>query len=62
MCIFVSCLIVVPLPLGKPPFAVKLNNNNNTTTTTTTNNNNISGCSGKAPNQPSDTLPAARHF
>jgi hypothetical protein len=29
MCIFVLCLIVVPLPQGKNPFAVQLNNNNN---------------------------------
>jgi hypothetical protein len=29
MCIFVLCLIVVPLPPGKPPFAVQLNNNIN---------------------------------
>jgi hypothetical protein len=28
MCIFVLCLIVVPLPQGKTPFAVQLNNNN----------------------------------
>jgi hypothetical protein len=27
-CIFVFCLIVVPLPLGKNPSAVQLNNNN----------------------------------
>jgi hypothetical protein len=25
----VLCLIVVPLPLGKNPFAIQLNNNNN---------------------------------
>jgi hypothetical protein len=31
MCIFVLCLIVVLLPPGKFPFAVKLNNNNNIT-------------------------------
>jgi hypothetical protein len=29
MCIFVLCIILVPLPLGKTPFAVQLNNNNN---------------------------------
>jgi hypothetical protein len=34
MCIFVCCLIVVPLSPGKAPFAVQLNNNNN-------NNNNV---------------------
>jgi hypothetical protein len=27
MCIFVLCLIVVPLPPGKTPFAIQLNNN-----------------------------------
>jgi hypothetical protein len=29
VCYFVLCLTVVPLPLGKFPFAVKINNNNN---------------------------------
>jgi hypothetical protein len=29
MCIFVCCLIVVPLPPGKNPFVVQFNNNNN---------------------------------
>jgi hypothetical protein len=29
MCTFVLCLIVVPLTLGKTPFAVQLINNNN---------------------------------
>jgi hypothetical protein len=30
MCVIsVLCLIVVPLPPGKNPFAVKINNNNN---------------------------------
>jgi hypothetical protein len=29
ICIFVLCLIVVPLPQGKNPFAVQLNSNNN---------------------------------
>jgi hypothetical protein len=33
----VCCLIVVPLPPGKTPFALKTNNNNNN------NNNNIRG-------------------
>jgi hypothetical protein len=28
--ISVLCLIVVPLPLGKDPFGVKINNNNKT--------------------------------
>jgi hypothetical protein len=36
MCIFVLCLIVVPRPPGKNPFAVQLNTTTNTTTTTTT--------------------------
>jgi hypothetical protein len=34
------CLIVVPLPLGKYPFAVKINNNNN-------NNNKLSQAKGQ---------------
>jgi hypothetical protein len=38
MCIFMHYLIVVPLPLGKTPFAVELNNNNNN------NNNSYTGC------------------
>jgi hypothetical protein len=29
MCIFVLCLIVVPLPLDRNPFTAKLNNNKN---------------------------------
>jgi hexosaminidase len=29
MCIFLLCLIVIPLPPGKNPFAVQLNNINN---------------------------------
>jgi hypothetical protein len=29
VCYFVLCLIVVPLPPGKHPFAVKINNNKN---------------------------------
>jgi hypothetical protein len=31
MCIFVLCLIVLPLPPGKAPLAVQLNNNNKKT-------------------------------
>jgi hypothetical protein len=29
MCIRVLCLIIVPLPPGKTPFAAQINNNNN---------------------------------
>jgi hypothetical protein len=37
----VFCLIVVPLPPGKNPFAVQLNNNNNNNNNTNNNNNNF---------------------
>jgi hypothetical protein len=30
ICVFLCCLIVVPLSLDKNPFSVQLNNNNNT--------------------------------
>jgi hypothetical protein len=29
ICVFVCCLIVVPLPPGENPFAAQLNNNSN---------------------------------